>query len=114
VPSIVADSGDAEWFGMVFAESQAMGLPVAGFASGGVPEAVSHGKTGLLASERDSKGLAQNIFALLTDGSMWQRFSDAARARVRELFDLDKQTAKLEAMYQQVLEQQRMAIDPNG
>jgi colanic acid/amylovoran biosynthesis glycosyltransferase len=110
VPSIVADSGDAEGFGMVFAESQAMGLPVAGFASGGVPEAVSHGKTGLLASERDSKALAQNIFALLTDGSMWQSFSDAGRTRVRELFDLDKQTAKLEGMYQQVLEQHRMAI----
>lgn len=34
-PSIVARSGDAEGFGMVFAEAQAMGLPVVSFATGG-------------------------------------------------------------------------------
>ena len=34
-PSIRARSGDAEGFGIVFAEAQAMKLPVVSFASGG-------------------------------------------------------------------------------
>jgi colanic acid/amylovoran biosynthesis glycosyltransferase len=102
-PSIVADSGDAEGFGMVFAEAQAMGLPVASFASGGIPEAVEHGVTGLLAPERDTNALANNIVTLLTDKSMWHRFSEAGQARVKNLFDLAKQSSKLEQIYREVL-----------
>ena len=76
-PSIVAEAGNTEGFGMVFAEAQIMGLPVASFATGGIPEAVEHGVTGLLAPERDTNALANNIVTLLTDGSMWRRFSAA-------------------------------------
>lgn len=103
VPSVTVDSGASEGFGMVFAEAQAMGLPVASFTTGGIPEAVLHGKTGLLARERDTAGLAQNIIALLSDSSMWERFSDAGRRRARELFDLRRQTAALEDIYRAVL-----------
>jgi colanic acid/amylovoran biosynthesis glycosyltransferase len=49
VPSVTVDSGASEGFGMVFAEAQAVGLPVASFATGGIPEAVVQGETGLLA-----------------------------------------------------------------
>jgi colanic acid/amylovoran biosynthesis glycosyltransferase len=102
-PSVVAKSGDAEGFGMVFAEAQAMGLPVASFATGGIPEAVEHGITGLLAPERDTNALADNIVTLLTDTALWQRFSAAGQERVHKHFDLVKQTAKLEQIYGQVL-----------
>jgi len=103
VPSVTVDSGASEGFGMVFAEAQAMGLPVASFETGGIPEAVVHGETGLLARERDTAGLAQNIIALLSDGSMWERFSEAGRRRARELFDIRRQTAALEDIYRAVL-----------
>ncbi|HYY68730.1 MAG TPA: glycosyltransferase, partial [Terriglobales bacterium] len=104
VPSVTVDSGASEGFGMVFAEAQAMGLPVASFASGGIPEAVVHGETGLLARERDIAALAQNIVSLLTDRALWQRFSEAGQRRVRKLFDVDRQTAALEDMYRSVLD----------
>ncbi len=103
VPSVTVDSGASEGFGMVFAEAQAMGLPVASFETGGIPEAVVHGETGLLARERDTAGLAQNIIALLSDRAMWERFSDAGRRRARELFDIRRQTAALEDIYRAVL-----------
>jgi colanic acid/amylovoran biosynthesis glycosyltransferase len=109
-PSIVADSGDAEGFGMVFAEAQAMGLPVASFATGGVPEAVEHGVTGLLAPERDTNALANNIVRLLTDNSMWRRFSAAGQERVKKLFNLEKQTPKLEQVYCEVLQEHRTSV----
>ena len=109
VPSVTVNSGASEGFGMVFAEAQAMGLPVASFDTGGISEAVVHGETGLLARERDVEGLAHNIMALLSDASMWQRFSEAGRRRTRELFDLRRQTAALEDIYRTVLRRE-MAV----
>jgi colanic acid/amylovoran biosynthesis glycosyltransferase len=102
MPSIVASTGQREAFGMVFAEAQAMGLPVASFATGGIPEAVAHGQTGLLAREGDIAALAANIESLLTDETLWNRMSLAGMARVRERFDLRCQTAKLESLYDAV------------
>lgn len=103
VPSIVAKSGDAEGFGIVFAEAQAMGLPVVSFASGGIPEAVAHGEVGFLAAERDWEELAKHILLLLEDDTLWHRFSESGPSRVRALFNLQKQTGLLEEIYEQVL-----------
>lgn len=106
VPSFTTPMGTSEGFGLVFAEAQAMGLPVASFATGGIPEAVSHEVTGLLARERDVEGLAVNILTLLSDNSLWDRFSVAATRRARECFDLREQSAKLEKMYGRLLAHQ--------
>ena len=103
-PSITAASGDAEGFGLVFAEAQAMGLPVVSFASGGVPEAVVHGQTGFLVKERDHRALADSILRLLQDHAQWSAFSSAAFHRVRNHFDLRRNTKELEDLYEQILE----------
>lgn len=105
VPSVVAESGDAEGFGIVFLESQAMGLPVVSFASGGIPEAVANGETGLLAPDRDWRALAENIHFLLTDQAAWKSMSRAGQERVRRDFDLRIQCAKLEQIYGETLVQ---------
>jgi len=99
VPSTTASNGDQEGFGLVFAEAQAMGLPVVSFASAGVPEAVANGETGFLVPERDEEGLARNITMLFTDRQARQRCSAAGVARVRSQFDLRKQTGGLEEIY---------------
>lgn len=105
VPSITAKSGDAEGFGIVFAEAQAMGLPVVSFASGGVVEAVAHGETGFLATERDWEALAKHIIYLLKDETLRQQFSQKGQERVRTLFNLHNQTRVLEDIYDSVLRQ---------
>jgi glycosyltransferase involved in cell wall biosynthesis len=102
VPSVTAPDGDAEGFGIVFAEAQACGLPVVSFATGGIAEAVAHGETGFLAPEGNWADLADYILLLLQSNETWERFSRAGRKRVEEHFDLRKQTAKLETIYQQV------------
>ncbi len=99
VPSITARSGDSEAFGLVFAEAQAMGLPVVSSASGGIPEAVTHGKTGFLAAERDWEGNAAHILRLLEDKELWQQFSQSGQELVRTRFDLHNQTRALESIY---------------
>ncbi|MEA5462450.1 glycosyltransferase [Leptothoe sp. PORK10 BA2] len=105
VPSIIARSGDAEGFGMVFAEAQAMGLPVVSFATGGIPEAVLHGETGLLAPEKDTAQLTQHLLRLLADGELRQKFALAGQAHVAANFDLQKNTRQLETIYDEVVEQ---------
>jgi len=110
VPSMRAPSGDGEGFGMVFAEAQAMGLPVASYASGGVPEAVDHGETGLLAAEGDWEGLAGNIVTLLQNKNLWQQMNAAGPRRIRKAFDLKKQTNKLEDIYRRVLSEAELKL----
>jgi colanic acid/amylovoran biosynthesis glycosyltransferase len=98
-PSVTAPDGTVEALGLVALEAQAMGLPVAGFRSGGIPEAVADGQTGLLVPEGDSAALAARIEALFTDAVLWNRLSAAGARRVRERFDLERQTAALEDLY---------------
>lgn len=110
VPSVRVESGAEEGFGMVFVEAQAMGCPVASFSVGGIPEAVAHGETGLLAREKDSEALARNIEALLRNGEKWQRMSEAGWRRARSFFDLAKQTLLLEDFYRHVLGSERCSV----
>ena len=103
VPSVVAESGDAEGFGMVFIEAQAMGLPVVSTLSGGIPEAVRHGETGLLVPQRDVKGLAAALLLLIENRDVWRRYSAAGRKRVIDHFDLSQQTDRLEQVFEELL-----------
>lgn len=102
VPSVAISSGASEGFGLVFAEAQAMGLPVVSFQTGGIPEAVSHGETGFLAQERDWEGLAEYIMRLMRNKDLWQKFSDNGRKRVLGKFNLTRQTSLLENIYDKV------------
>jgi colanic acid/amylovoran biosynthesis glycosyltransferase len=109
-PSVTAQNGDSEGFGMVFAEAQAMGTPVVSSLSGGIPEAVCDGKTGLLAPERDVTALATHLHRFLTDDAFWQTCSIRAAAWVRERFDLHKQTRLLENIYEEVVMEAKHGI----
>ncbi|BAY25118.1 group 1 glycosyl transferase [Calothrix sp. NIES-2100] len=106
VPSVQAASGDCEGFGIVFAEAQAVGLPVVSFAHGGIPEAVAHNETGLLAKEGNSQELADYILQLFQDSNLWQRFSFNAHNRIVKQFDLHQQIQVLENIYQAVVDEE--------
>lgn len=103
VPSVRTQHGDAEGLPTVIGEAQAMGLPVAGFDSAGIPEAIAHGETGLLTAEGDCEGLARNILLLLQHEALWHRMSAAARQRAVGKFDMKSQARKLEQIYESVL-----------
>jgi colanic acid/amylovoran biosynthesis glycosyltransferase len=103
MPSQRAADGSCEGFGLVFIEAQAMALPVVSFASGGIPEAVEDGKTGILCEAGDVKALARNLIFVLEDETAWKRMSRAARAHVCERFDLRERTGILENIYDEVL-----------
>lgn len=98
-PSITAADGDAEGLGMVFLEAQALQTPVVSFSSGGVVEAVADQSTGLLCEEKDVAGLADNIASLLENSTLRHNMGVEGRKRVEEHFDIRKQCAKLELIY---------------
>jgi len=111
-PSVTAASGDMEGFGMVFAEAQAVGTPVVSCMHSAIPEAVSHGETGLLCPERMPESLAEALLTLLKNDTLWSRTSERAVAWVREHFDIAKQTIKLEQIYDECRQQNKRNLTP--
>lgn len=102
-PSITSQQGDSEGLPNVVVEAQAMGLPVISTLHAGIPEAVIHGETGFLTTERDAQGLAEYSLRLLKDDFLWQHFSVNGRERMELYFDRAKQTQALEKIYQLIL-----------
>jgi colanic acid/amylovoran biosynthesis glycosyltransferase len=103
VPSVTAANGDSEGLGMVFAEAQAMGVPVVSTRHGGIPEVVFDRVTGLLAPERDHEALADSLCLLLGNEDLRRAFRAAGQQHVEQRFDLKRQTALLEGVYNRVL-----------
>jgi len=91
-----------EGFGLVYLEAGACGKPVIGSRSGGVPDAVIDGQTGLLAPEGDVKATADAIVRVLSDPDLARRLGRAGQERAREL-SWDAYAQQLEGIYQDVL-----------
>ncbi|MFI4882392.1 MAG: glycosyltransferase [Phycisphaerales bacterium JB064] len=83
----VAPSLD-EAFGQVFIEAAACGTPSVGFPVGGVPEAITHGVTGLVAREVSAEALAQAIDTLYRDRQYRRDMGQWARIHVENEWGL--------------------------
>ena len=79
----------------------AMALSKATVASdtGGIPEVVSHGETGLLVPPRDARELASAIATLLKDPERRERMGRAGLERVKRLFSADQMVEKTLGVY---------------
>jgi colanic acid/amylovoran biosynthesis glycosyltransferase len=103
--SQTAENGAREALGMVLNEASSCGVAIAATRSGGIPEAVIDGETGLLSPERNIRLLADNLECLLADGELRGRLGRQGREYVRDKFCIQTQTAKLERFYDQVVEE---------
>jgi len=99
VPSVTTLSGEAEGFGMVCVEGQAVGKPVVAFKCGAIPEIIRHETTGFMAAERDWQSLAQYLATLLKNAELRERFGRAGREVVVREFNLEHCTRRLEGIY---------------
>jgi phosphatidylinositol alpha-1,6-mannosyltransferase len=77
---------DVEGFGTVFLEAGLFGKPSVGTNSGGIPEALLDGKTGLLVDEGNVPALAMALKTLLKDEEFARRLGENARKRVLSNF----------------------------
>ncbi len=60
----------------------ASGVPVVGFAAGGVPDLVTHGVNGLLVDPRQPHGMRDAVASLIRDPGLVTRLAGPARASV--------------------------------
>jgi colanic acid/amylovoran biosynthesis glycosyltransferase len=104
-PGVRTESGAEEGLGLTLVEAQSSGLPVVGFASGGISEAVVNGRTGLLSNERNVDSLSQNITTLLLDGELRTRMGIMARQHVSANFNLRRQAETLEELFRRVVQE---------
>jgi colanic acid/amylovoran biosynthesis glycosyltransferase len=97
-PCVHAGDGDRDGLPTVLLEAMALGTPCVSTPVTGIPEAVRHGRTGLLVPERDPDALADAISVLLDDAALRVRLARAARAHVEQRFDRAAQAAQLAAL----------------
>ena len=84
-----------EGFGIAIVEASACGVPVVGGNSGGIPDAVRDGETGLLANGESPEALAAAVRRLLDDDSLRARLGAGGRAAVESYYNWDRVTADM-------------------
>jgi len=89
---------------MVVLEAMASGLPIVATRVEGVPEAVRHGREGVLAPPADADALADAIAAIIEGRYTWRKMSELARQRHAEAFSDMSMAAGLARVYRRLLE----------
>ncbi len=80
------EPSDLEGFGLACLEAAMAGLPVLAGRSGGVPEAVVEGETGLLVEPTDDISLNEAFFKLFLDSQLRARLGRQGRERALRAF----------------------------
>jgi starch synthase len=106
-----------EPLGIVNLEAMACGAPIVATATGGIPEVVEDGETGLLVPfdpvddasrlprdpARFAADIAERVNALLSDPGRARRMGAAGRARAIAHFDWSTVAAQTAAVYRRLL-----------
>ncbi|MEO5680536.1 MAG: glycosyltransferase family 4 protein [Acidimicrobiales bacterium] len=88
---------EQEGFGIVFLEAAACGLPVLAGQSGGAPEAVVDGVTGLVCDRPgDAAAVAATLLPLLADPALGRRLGRAGRLRAERHLSYDQLAGQLD------------------
>ncbi len=92
------DNGFEEGLGLVFLEAAAAGLPCIAGKSGGVEEAVVHGKTGFVFDVyRNQPDIVEALLYLINNPEAAKQMGAAGRARISSEFNFKNQVKKLES-----------------
>jgi glycosyltransferase involved in cell wall biosynthesis len=95
-------SSVTEGLGTSLLDAMAAGKPVVATRTGGIPEVVADGETGLLVPPRDHAAMAEAIVTLLKDESLRRRMGQAGRARACTLFSAERMVQETLRVYQRV------------
>ena len=86
----------AEGFGIALLEAAACGLPVIAARTGGIPDAVREGETGVLVDPGDLGQVEAAVSRVLDDPALASRLGQAGRRAVETFYNWDRVAADLE------------------
>jgi glycosyltransferase involved in cell wall biosynthesis len=92
-----------EGLGTAVLDALSCGLPVVAARTGGIPEMIEDGETGLLVPPRDATALARAIGRLLDEPALAARLSAAGPKTVEERFSVDRMVEGNIAVYERLL-----------
>jgi colanic acid/amylovoran biosynthesis glycosyltransferase len=104
-PSEQTADGDREGIPNSLLEAMATGLPCIATRHGGIPEAVTDLKSGILVKESDPVGIAAWLERLASDCLLRYLIGKQGAETIREKFDLRTQIDKLEIIYLSAIKQ---------
>ncbi len=92
-----------EAYGLALLEAQASGLPAVAGRSGGVPEIVRHGETGLLVDPVSPIAFAETVAELISDPERRRQMAARALVAVQAEHDLAAAAERLDAILKEAL-----------
>jgi N-acetyl-alpha-D-glucosaminyl L-malate synthase BshA len=99
---------EKESFGLAALEAMACEVPVISSNTGGLPELIIQGKTGLMSDVGDINDMAKNALFILKEENL-PAFKAAALARAKE-FEIHKILPQYEAFYDQIIFQTKSVL----
>jgi glycosyltransferase involved in cell wall biosynthesis len=99
VPSLAGEPGAPR----VVLEAYAAGVPVIAFRSGGIPEIVAHGHTGLLVESPTPAALAKAIRDIIAEPRTLGTMADAAQAAWRERYTVERYRTEVLDLVEQLV-----------
>jgi len=93
-------------------EAMAARRPIVAFAVGGIPEIISHNRTGILVPHIDSLSLASAVIELMENPFKAEMLGNNARDLIEEKFSQDTMVRKIEEIYLHCLKQKGIALKP--
>jgi glycosyltransferase involved in cell wall biosynthesis len=91
----------------VYVEAMACGCPVVASTTGGAPEAVDEGESGLLVRPGDVDATAAALDRILSDPELRGRMGAASRRRVEDYFARERYIARVLSVYEDGIERGR-------
>ncbi len=92
----------SEGLSIALLEAGCAGLPLIASATGGIPEIVRDGETGILVPAEDELSLAEAIISLLEDSEKRKNLGDEAGRDIRKRFNEDNMLKETEKVYNEV------------
>jgi glycosyltransferase involved in cell wall biosynthesis len=108
---VVVPSHWPEPFGLVGLEAMAHGRPVVASATGGIPEWLADGETGLLVRPGDPRALADALQTLIRDPQARERMGASGAERVAREFSEEHYIPAIEGAYQAARRRWRYSRD---
>lgn len=95
---------EKESFGLVLLEAMACGVPGIGTNIGGIPEVITHGETGYLVEQGDTKQAAAYALEILTDSAYQQALRERVLEVVKQKFQSNIIVEQYIKLYKKLLE----------